>query len=71
MGIPSQVRFKLDTRESGNLLPVSVYHEVFPDHNMEDLGKTIVKSVHLVIATKSSNSLPQYISEFITSHTLA
>ena len=37
-GISSQVRFKLDTETSGNLLPVSVYHELFPDCNMKDLG---------------------------------
>ena len=49
-----KVRFKLDTRASGNLLPVSVYHELFPDHNMKDLGKTIDKSVQLLTATKSS-----------------
>ena len=50
----SQDRFKLDTRASGNLLPLSVYHEQFPDHNIKDLGKTINKSVHLLTATKSS-----------------
>ena len=38
-GISSWVRFKLDTRVSGNLVPVSVYHELFPDHNIKDLGK--------------------------------
>ena len=54
VGISSQVRFKLDTRASGNLLPVSVYHEVFPDHNMKDLHKTIDKNVQLLTATKSS-----------------
>ena len=54
-GISSQVRFKLDTRASGNLLPVSVYHELFPDHNMKDLGKTIDNSVQSLTATKSSN----------------
>ena len=52
--ISSQVRFKLDTRESGKLLPVSVYHEPFPDYNMKDLGKTIDKSVQLLSAIKSS-----------------
>ena len=49
-GISSQVRFKLDTRASGNLLPVSVYR----DHNMRDLSKTIDKSVELLTAIKSS-----------------
>ena len=53
-GISSQVRFKLDTGTSGNLLPVSVYHDLFPDCNMEDLDKTIDKSVQLLTATKSS-----------------
>ena len=53
-GISSQVRFKLHTGASGNLLPVSVYHELFPDHNMKDLGKTIDKSVQLLPVTKSS-----------------
>ena len=53
-GISSQARFRLDTRASGNLLPVSVYHELFPDHNMKDLGKTIDTSVQLLTATKSS-----------------
>ena len=53
-GISSQVRFKLDTRASGNLLPVSVYHELFPDHNMKDLGQTIDRSVQLLTATNSS-----------------
>ena len=43
-GISSQVRFKLGTGTSGNLLPVSVYHELFSDCNMKDLGKTIDKS---------------------------
>ena len=54
-GNSPQVRFKLDTRASGNLLPVSVHHELFPDHNMKDLGKTIDKSVQLLTATESSN----------------
>ena len=54
VGIFSQVRVKLDTRASGNHLPVSVYYELFPDHNMKDLGKTIDKSVQLLTATKSS-----------------
>ena len=53
-GISSQVRFKLDTRVSGNLLPVSVCCELFPDHSMKDLGKTTDKSVQLLTATKSS-----------------
>ena len=53
-GISSQVRFKLDTVALGNLLPVSVYHELFPDFNMKDLGKTIDKSVQLPTATKLS-----------------
>ena len=53
-GISSQVRFKLDTRASGNLLPVSVYHELFPVHNMKDLGKTIDRSVHMLTDTNSS-----------------
>ena len=44
-GISSWVRFKLDTRASGNLLPVAVYHELFPDSNMKDIGKTIDISV--------------------------
>ena len=52
--ISSQVRFKLDTRATGNLLPVSVYHALFPDCNMKDLGKIIDKSVQLLIVTKSS-----------------
>ena len=43
--------FKLDTKASGNLLPVSVYHELFPDCNMKDLGKTIDKSVQLLTVT--------------------
>ena len=54
MGISLQVRFKLDTGASGNLLPVSVYHELFPGHNMNNLGKTIEKSVQLLTSTKSS-----------------
>ena len=44
-GLSSQVRFKLDTGASGNLLPVSVYCELFPDCKMKDLHKTIDKSV--------------------------
>ena len=32
-GISSQVRFKLDTRLPGDLLPVSVYCELFPHYN--------------------------------------
>ena len=55
VGISSQVRFKLDTEASGNLLPVSVYHELFPDHNIKDLGNTIDKSVQLLTATKIIN----------------
>ena len=50
----SDTRFKLDTRATGNLLPVSVYHALFPDCNMKDLGKIIDKSVQLLIVTKSS-----------------
>ena len=53
-GISSQVRFKRDTGTSGNLLPLSVYCELFPDCNMGDLGKTIDKGVQLLTATKSS-----------------
>ena len=53
-GISSEVRFKLDTGTPGNILPVSGYHELFPDHNMKDLGKTIDKSVQLLTRTKSS-----------------
>ena len=53
-GISHQLRFKLDTEASGNVLPVSVYHELFPDCNMKDLGKTIDKSVQLLTTTKSS-----------------
>ena len=53
-GISSQVRFELDTRASGNLLPVSFYHELFPDHIIKDLGETIDKSVQLLTATKTS-----------------
>ena len=53
-GISSKVRFKVDTGVSGNLLPVSVYCELFPDSNMMDLGKTIVKGVQLLTSTKSS-----------------
>ena len=53
-GISSQVRFKLDTGRSGNLLLVSVYHDLFPDCNMKDLSKTIDKSVQLLTTTKSS-----------------
>ena len=52
--ISSKVMFKLDTRASGNLVPVSVYHELFPDSNLKDLGKTIDESVQLLTATKSS-----------------
>ena len=57
-GISSQVRFKLDTGASDNILPVSVYHELFPDCNMKDLGKTIDKSVQLPTATKIINHVP-------------
>ena len=53
-GISSEVRFKLDTGASGNLLPLSVYHELFPDCNMMDLGKTIDKSVQFFTPTNSS-----------------
>ena len=52
-GISSRDRLKLDTRASDNLLPVSVYYELFPDHNIKDLGKTFDKSVQLLTATKS------------------
>ena len=74
VGISSPFRFKLDTWVSSNLLSLSVYSELFPDCNIKDLGKTIDKSVQLLTATKSSNILTLYISEFITpsviSHTL-
>ena len=53
-GISSWVRFKLDTKASGNLSPVSVYNELFPDCNMKDLGKTIDRSVQFLTSTKSS-----------------
>ena len=53
-GMSSQVRFKLDTRASVNLLPVSVYHEIFSSCNMKDLGKTTDNRVQLLTATKSS-----------------
>ena len=53
-GISSQDKFKLDTQASGDLLPVSVYHELFPQCNMTDLGKTIDKNVQLLTAIKSS-----------------
>ena len=51
-GISSQVRFKPDTGASDNLLPMSGYCEVFPEH--KDLGKTIDKSVQMITVTKSS-----------------
>ena len=75
VGISLQVRFKLDTGASANLLPVSVYYELFPDCNMKDLGKTIDKSIQLLQQLNHlSNSLALYVSEFITpiviSHTL-
>ena len=53
-GISSQVMFKFDTRASGNLLPVSLCHDPFPDCTMKDLGKTIDRNVQLLTATKLS-----------------
>ena len=53
-GISSQARFKLDTGASSTPLPVSVYCELFPDPNMNDLSKTIDKSVQLLTAAKPS-----------------
>ena len=52
--VSSKIKFKLDTGASGNLLPVSTYHELFPDQTMKDLGMTIDLSTELLTATKSS-----------------
>ena len=51
-GVSFKIRFKLDNGASGNLLPVSTYHELFPDHTMKDLGMTIHPTIELLTATK-------------------
>ena len=33
--VSSKVRFKMDTGASVNLLPVSAYHKLFPNHTMK------------------------------------
>ena len=53
-GVSSKIRFKMDTGASGNLLSVSVYHELFPNCTMKDLCMTIDPNVELLTATKSS-----------------
>ena len=54
VGVSSKIRFKMDTRVSGNLLPVSTYCKLFPNHTMKDPGLIIDPSVELLTATKSS-----------------
>ena len=52
-GLSSKIRFKMDTGASGNLLPVSAYHKLFPNHTMKDLGMAFDPNVELLTATKS------------------
>ena len=35
----------MDTGASGNLLAVSIYHKLFPNHTMKDLDMTIDPNV--------------------------
>ena len=49
-----KIRFKVDTGASGNLLPISIYHELFPNHTMKDLGMTIDPNVEVLTAPNSS-----------------
>ena len=52
--VSPEKRFKMDTGASGNLLLVSTYCKLFPNHTMKDLGMTIDPSVELLTATKLS-----------------
>ena len=52
-GISSKIRFKMDTGASGNLMPISTYIQLFPNHIMKDLGMAIGPNVKLLIGTKS------------------
>ena len=51
--VSSKISFKMDSGTSGNLLFVSTYHKLFPNHTMVDLGMTIDPNVELLIGTKS------------------
>ena len=52
--VPSKTRFKMDTGASGNLLSISTYCKLFPNHTMKDLVITIDPIVKLITATNSS-----------------